>query len=316
MKIAKCLRTTSIVPWVALKWGANQPTTTHLLRRRCPIRALRIGVMRLYHPVRCDIVTTPDTTSPTQKKAISNLILSCQKLRWQWQRHKLGKTPLALDLEINQISLAPNVSLHSPVKPCRLIDTVRRAMRSYASCFMGVLLLMCCSTVASFANFRPVSHGDELCVQKKHQKFLQHNRNPDAPQEFPHTCPRRTPRPATALHSISNVVSGFQSLHGNPSYVLSVIFWLSTFGVSLERRTVIGKALSAPLATMALALATANLGLLPFESSICKVANAFQDLLYIFPLTSHVAFLLLVCSRLHDQSLFNPSRCTPFAFRF
>lgn len=64
-------------------------------------------------------------------------------------------------------------------------------------------------------------------------------------------------------------------MHGNTSYVLTVILWLSTFGVSLERRTVIGKALSAPLATMALALTTANLGLLPFESPTYAMINRF-----------------------------------------
>ena len=48
------------------------------------------------------------------------------------------------------------------------------------------------------------------------------------------------------------------------------ILWLSSFGISLERRTVLGKALSAPLATMALALFVANIGLLPFQSPVCK----------------------------------------------
>jgi hypothetical protein len=75
---------------------------------------------------------------------------------------------------------------------------------------------------------------------------------------------------STSLSALSNIAAAIQSLHGNASYVLTVILWLSTFGVSLERRTTIGKALSAPLATMALALTTANLGLVPFESPICK----------------------------------------------
>lgn len=74
-------------------------------------------------------------------------------------------------------------------------------------------------------------------------------------------------------------MSGPQSLHGNTSYVLSAVLWLSTFGVSLERRTVVGKALSAPLATMALALVTANVGLLPFESPVCKIKNHAWTLL-------------------------------------
>lgn len=72
------------------------------------------------------------------------------------------------------------------------------------------------------------------------------------------------------LHSVASLVAGVKSLHSNTSYVLSLVLWLSSFGISLERRTVIGKALSAPLATMALALTTANIGLLPFHSPVCK----------------------------------------------
>lgn len=96
-------------------------------------------------------------------------------------------------------------------------------------------------------------------------------RNP-RPPETPtlHSDPLRV-RSKTSLQAFSTIASAIQGLHGNPNYVLSAILWLSTFGVSLERQTVIGKALSAPLATMALALTTANLGLLPFSSPICKI---------------------------------------------
>lgn len=68
---------------------------------------------------------------------------------------------------------------------------------------------------------------------------------------------------------------GLKAINSNTSYVLTFILWLSTFGISLERRTVVGKALSAPLATMALALLTANIGLLPFQSPICKMITSF-----------------------------------------
>jgi hypothetical protein len=73
------------------------------------------------------------------------------------------------------------------------------------------------------------------------------------------------------LHSTASIFTGLKSLHSNNNYVLAVILWLSTFGQSLEQRTLIGKALSAPLATMALALIIANVGLLPFQSPICKL---------------------------------------------
>jgi hypothetical protein len=81
------------------------------------------------------------------------------------------------------------------------------------------------------------------------------------------TTPRKSP---SALKVAPGLAAGIQALHSNTSYVLSAILWLSTFGVSLERRTTVGKALSAPLATMALALTMANIGLLPFQSPVCK----------------------------------------------
>lgn len=50
---------------------------------------------------------------------------------------------------------------------------------------------------------------------------------------------------------------------------------LSAAGISLEQRTIIGKALSAPLATMAMALVVANLGILPFNSPIYRAVNRY-----------------------------------------
>ena len=64
-------------------------------------------------------------------------------------------------------------------------------------------------------------------------------------------------------------------LHKDPSFCLSAVLLLSTFGISLERRTVLGKALSAPLATMAVALTVANLGIIPFSSPIYTATNKF-----------------------------------------
>lgn len=66
------------------------------------------------------------------------------------------------------------------------------------------------------------------------------------------------------------LLAGRTVLHGDPTFVLSSILLLSTIGISLERRTLVGKALSAPLATMALGLTVANLGLVPFSSPVCK----------------------------------------------
>jgi hypothetical protein len=74
---------------------------------------------------------------------------------------------------------------------------------------------------------------------------------------------------AAAMAATTTLASTLQVLHADGRFVLTGIFWLSAFGISLERRTVLGKALSAPLATMGLALLVANLGILPFSSPVC-----------------------------------------------
>jgi hypothetical protein len=81
---------------------------------------------------------------------------------------------------------------------------------------------------------------------------------------------QKTTTTQISMNPLSAALGGVKALHGDTSYVLSAVLWLSAFGVSLERRTMLGKALSAPLATMALALITANIGLLPFQSPVCK----------------------------------------------
>uniref|UniRef100_A0A7S4VDZ4 Uncharacterized protein n=3 Tax=Ditylum brightwellii TaxID=49249 RepID=A0A7S4VDZ4_9STRA len=65
------------------------------------------------------------------------------------------------------------------------------------------------------------------------------------------------------------------ALHNDLSFVLSSLLLLSVFGVTLERRTTFGKALSAPLATMTLALTVANIGIMPFSSPIYNIVNKF-----------------------------------------
>lgn len=64
-------------------------------------------------------------------------------------------------------------------------------------------------------------------------------------------------------------------LHQDPSYCLTAVLLVSTFGIALEQRTMIGKALSAPLATMAMALILANIGILPFTSPIYTIMNQY-----------------------------------------
>lgn len=94
----------------------------------------------------------------------------------------------------------------------------------------------------------------------------------------------------TSLHQISGPVELVRQLHSNRSYVMSLVLWLSTAGISLERRTMIGKALSAPLATMALALTAANLGIMPFKSPICKLHRMYSTRTP--PMKTHFATML------------------------
>mgnify|MGYP000591733090 CR=1 FL=1 len=45
-------------------------------------------------------------------------------------------------------------------------------------------------------------------------------------------------RPST-LQATAGIIAGMKALHSNSNYVLSLILWLSAFGISLERRTVV-----------------------------------------------------------------------------
>lgn len=94
------------------------------------------------------------------------------------------------------------------------------------------------------------------------------------PPALPFAQHKPHPKAETSLSMMklpSSFLTNRGALHGDPSFVLSAILLLSTFGIALEKRTVVGKALSAPLATMALALMVANLGLVPFTSPVCKL---------------------------------------------
>jgi Protein of unknown function (DUF819) len=75
--------------------------------------------------------------------------------------------------------------------------------------------------------------------------------------------------------AIATSTGALQLLHTHPSYVMTALLWLSTFGIVLERETMLGKALSAPLSTMALALVAANVGLLPFTCSAYAFVNRY-----------------------------------------
>jgi hypothetical protein len=120
------------------------------------------------------------------------------------------------------------------------------------------------------------------CEITKTSRFPPSNLSTSINRRFNNHRPSTSNRSSTSqLHlvnynNLSTIASTFQStFHSNPSYVLTAILWLSSFGTSLERRTVVGKALSAPLATMAVALLVANLGVIPFQSPVYSMVNRF-----------------------------------------
>ena len=140
------------------------------------------------------------------------------------------------------------------------------------------------------------ARGDKIhyCQQNRQSQYFQHDS-----------------RRPSSLHAWAGAARSIRSLHSNNSYVLSAILWLSTFGVSLERRTTIGKALSAPLATMAIALTAANLGLLPFESPICK---SYYFILLAPPDRKSLSFsplCFLLAHRFHGEPLSSTAGCSP-----
>ena len=94
----------------------------------------------------------------------------------------------------------------------------------------------------------------------------------------PKKASTNSPRVSTSLSALPTAaaIAGLKTtLHSNFGFVLTLVLWLSTFGTSLERRTTVGKALSAPLATMALALTAANVGIIPFYSPVYTMVNRF-----------------------------------------
>lgn len=141
-------------------------------------------------------------------------------------------------------------------------------MKHWVVCLLGMLL-----SVATFVDaFAPSSlhPGLSLPSPSVHNTWKKNDykNKQSAPIAFPNA--RLDSSSRLNANPVSAIMTGIQALHGDPRFVLTGILWLSTFGISLERRTIVGKALSAPLATMALALTLANLGFLPFVSPVCK----------------------------------------------
>ena len=68
--------------------------------------------------------------------------------------------------------------------------------------------------------------------------------------KIPTTSHHPIVRSTTTLHAalpsswMASLAAGQKALHADPSFVLTAVLLLSIFGVSLERRTMVGKALS------------------------------------------------------------------------
>ena len=127
--------------------------------------------------------------------------------------------------------------------------------------FIGLQLLMPSTALIPFG-FMPSQRAEHLPLRPRP--------NPYSSELHPKVFQKKTASADSSLHQYPRPASFMTTMHNNGSFVLSVVLWLSTAGISLERRTTVGKALSAPLATMALALGAANFGVLPFKSPICK----------------------------------------------
>eukprot|EP00956_Cyclotella_meneghiniana_P042343 scaffold248425_cov73-Cyclotella_meneghiniana.AAC.3 len=70
------------------------------------------------------------------------------------------------------------------------------------------------------------------------------------------------------------------SLHTNNNFIMSVLTLLAGAGIAMEKNTQVGKAISANLVTMLLALVLANIGIIPFTSP--RVINDAGSLLAAF----------------------------------
>ena len=92
---------------------------------------------------------------------------------------------------------------------------------------------------------------------------------------IPYTAARRPANPSMPSLSLAPVSAIQSILHNDRSFCLTAVLMLSTFGIFLERRTLVGKALSAPLATMAAGLIVANIGIIPFSSPIYAAINTY-----------------------------------------
>ena len=165
---------------------------------------------------------------------------------------------------------------------------VLKEAKFFYLCFVApiacLFLLVGTGDVAAFkaASSRPLAFSPSTSYHRRHRNFAHRFKSADVQKKSTATLSQQssarltTTRLQSSLSTTAATIAGLKtSLHSNVGYVWTLVLWLSTFGTSLERRTTIGKALSAPLATMALALTAANIGFIPFYSPVYTVVNRF-----------------------------------------
>ena len=80
--------------------------------------------------------------------------------------------------------------------------------------------------------------------------------------------------PSLSLRALRGSAGSFLlRQHAQPFYVLFFCVAMSAVGVSVEKRTKLGKSLSAPLVTMALSLCLSNARVVPFSSEVYTLIN-------------------------------------------
>ena len=113
----------------------------------------------------------------------------------------------------------------------------------------------------------------------RHTRVITHHAIPSAtsPRSPFNIKNRDTVRSDTSMSMMppAPTVKVATSLHANNNFIISILSVLAACGIAMEKNTTVGKALSANLVTMLLALFLANIGVIPFSSPVCKCNLVF-----------------------------------------
>ena len=154
-------------------------------------------------------------------------------------------------------------------------------MRSTYAC-LGVHFILLLCAVAHVESFAPPRKSPYLNSRVSDAFRTHHSRGVKRRRSCPSSYDTATSLYATPValpYTSANAgISILTSLHADNSFVLSAILIVSACGIALEQETTIGKALSAPLVTMLISLCLANVGIIPFNSPVCKCKKRRKNL--------------------------------------